>query len=418
MAMWVWIQIILAATAGVGGTIGATAPTGKRLGTFITEVRNLAPVGTSNEHISGEWGVLKVDAGDIHVATGQHWIQFRATKKQSSEVGSPIQGWNWGLGCGCDELQDSLSAYEDIVARLRSGKDAPIFATATAKDSPKWRAWRNALSKYWRIWRLKYTDTPFVHDSHWEMMMAECSVREWKRRGLALDVGPERATYPSFDRDKNSSTLPLDAEDVTASVLSRFGNNCRILVGHDPGNACHVSVLLKAYRIPGEARFKWWIVDEVTTPRSTTEVHIAALRKKLHELKCDPAQDYGQPVCMLDPTTKKGIYTLFRKAKLLVRPADYKLGTNKAATIPKDSRIEMINSLCCNVPGERRLMVLNDNNNSPIASKTVDSIELGERDAAYEAERDKKGDHDNTHWSVAVGYALWTFERPRMVEVS
>ena len=46
--------------------------------------------------------------------------------------------------------------------------------------------------------------------------------------------------------------------------------------------------------------------------------------------------------------------------------------------------------------------------------KVVESIELSERDAAYEAEKGAKGDKDITHWMTATGYALWTIERPRM----
>ncbi len=413
MAMWVWVQILTAAVAGVGGTVGATAPTGKRLGTLVKAVTDLAPVGTSRQHIPGEWGTLKVDDNDLHVGTGRHWIQFRSTKKQSGELGSPIQGWNWGLGAAIDECQDSIAAYGDIVARLRAGKEAPIMATATAKDSPLWRNWRDSLSENWTIHRLRYTDTPFVHDSHWEMMQEECSPREWRRRGLAMDVGPERMTYNTWERAANLGPIPSGAIDVTEEVLSRYGEKFLVLVGHDPGNAKDVSVLLKAYRVPGEKRHRWYVVGEVTTDRSTTEVHIVSLRKALHEFGCDPELDEGRPMIKLDPTAEKDIYVIFRKAKLKAKPAEVNPKTDRAATIAKESRIRMVCSLFCNAKGIRRLHVAKNDNGAIAAPKTVESIELSERDAAYEAEKDRKGDTDPTHWMTATGYALWGEEKPR-----
>lgn len=414
MSMWVWVQIITAAMAGIGGSLGATAPTATRLETFITGVCDLAPISSSRADVPGAWGVLRLDAGEIQTCSN-HLIQFKSTKRQSMATGSPLQGYNFGLGCGMDELQDSLDAFSDVVARLRAGANAPIMATATAKDSPAWRNFRDSLSENWSIKRLSYLDTPFVHDSHWRMMLTELTEREADRRMHAKDVGPERMVYSQWERARNLRPVPsVGAIDVTERILAQYGDAKRILVGHDPGNAADVSVLLKAYQLPGERRHHWWVVGEVTTMRDTTEAHIVALRRKLHEFGCNPGQDYGSPHIRTDPTTERAIYTQFRANGLDFRPAAYKTGTNKAATIPKESRIEAICRLLRNQAGESWLMVGANDRGAPVAPKTVESIELSERDTAYEAEKGRKGDGDITHWTTALGYALWSFERPRM----
>lgn len=418
MSQWVWVQVILAAMSGTPGALGATGPTSVRLGTFIKGVCDLAPISTLHEPVSQAWGTLRLDAQEIQVCTGQHVIQFRSTKRQSEASGSPLQSFNFGLGIGMDELQDSLDAYPDAISRLRSSPTAPILGTATAKDSTDWRNFRDSLNdKYWEIHRLSYLSSPFVHDSHWEMMRENTSERDWMRRGLALDVGPERMVYQTWDRATNLRPVPIvGGIDVTEQVLSQYGANQRILVGHDPGNAADVSVLLKAYQLPKEPRHRWWVVGEVTTLRNTTESHIIALKRKLHEFGCNPDQDYGAPHIRTDPTTDPAILTQFRAARLSIRPANYKPGSNKAKTIPKESRIEMVCRLFRNATGYSGLFVAADDRGAPMAPRTVESIELSERDAAYEAETGRKGDQDISHWTTALGYALWTLERPRMAD--
>lgn len=432
MAMWVWAQILVAATAGIGGTIGATAPTGARLGTLVKAVTDLAPVGTSRQHVQGEWGTLKVDDNDLHVGTGRHWIQFRSTKKQSGELGSPIQGWNWGLGAAIDECQDSIAAYEDIVARLRSGPSAPIMATATAKDSPDWRTWRDARSKNWTIHRLSYKDTPFVHNSHWEMMQLECSAREWMRRGLALDVPPENATYSEFSRDTNLERIPDGAIDITEQALSRWGGNFKVLAGHDPGKLYDVTLLFKLYRLPRVKRPVWFCVDEITTERTTTASHVKVLLKRLREKwNCNILDRYGQPsefgpkvFVRADPYSDSGnddrspdksVYTIFRNAGISILPAALKANVEKVkvAKVPKEAGIEMVCSLLCNVANENRLRVAIGDDSEPVAPGLVRAFEMSERDGDGRAETQRKDKHDLSHWPATTRYALWMIEKPK-----
>lgn len=426
MSQKAWLIVIAAAAAGIAGNLGATAPTSARLGTLIKGVTDLAPIGSTREPVPGQWGTMFVDRGDLQTITG-HTIQFRSTKQQSGATGSPIQGWNWGLGALMDEIQNSIHAYSDVVARLRSGKDAPVWGTATAADSSAWRAFRDSLSDNWSIERLSYLDTPFVHDSHWDMMKTECSEREWQRRGLALDVGPESAVYVSWQRDENLTPLPrIGAKDVTARVLAQFGPNLHMLLGHDPGAVQNCTVMLKAYDMPGHKSHVWFVVDELRTTRTTTQEHASTLLDHLQQkwgiqwpqsdepkclLRCDP---YGTT----DAKTDRSVYLTFKQAGFDIRSAAYKNGKGNGR-IPKEAGIEMVNRLLCNANGDRRLFVAADERNRPCAPLLVESLELSERDEAGKAETQKKSNKgpggDLSDFPAALRYALWQVERVRGV---
>lgn len=422
MAMWIWSRVFAAATLGIPGNLGATAPTAPRLGTLVSAVTDLAPVGTSREPVHAQWGTLYVDAGDLRTITG-HQIQFRSTKQQSAAQGSPIQGWNWGLGAACDELQDSIHAYADIVARLRAGKDAPIMGTATAKDSPSWRSFRDGLNgEDWTIHRLQYTDTPFVHDSHWEMMQRNISKREWQRRGLALDVGPERMVYTSWDRKLNLRPFPIvpHAKDVTKEVLRRHGRGFELLLGHDPGTLQDYTIVLKAFRFARDTEHRWYVVDEFRTKNTTSEEHAHALRSHLASkwgvaprealLRCDP---YGTT----DKRTDRSVYLIFKKAGFDIRSAAFSKQGKGNGVVPKEAGIEMVNSLICNAKNERRLFVVADERKQPATPLLVEALELSERDELGRAEMSRKhakgATSDLSDPPAALRYALWQEERAR-----
>lgn len=428
MAMWVWLQILAAATAGLSGCVGATAPTSARLGTLIREVRNLGPVGNSRAPVDGAWATEYIDAGEMQCASG-HTIQFRSTKKQSGATGSPVQGYTWGLGAAMDEGQDSVEqgAYPDVVARLRGGQNAPIMMTATAKQSTGWKSFRDGLSANWTIHRLQYTDTPFVHDSHWVMMQEELSEREWKRRGLALDVGPESQLYHAFDRAHNMVEFPrFGATDVTASVLAKHGPNLHALLGHDPGAIQDYTVVLKAFKFRGEDKHRWYAVGEFRTKRTTSEEHAVQLLEWLqqeHGLQW-PISDGDEPQVLLrmdpygttDAKTDRSVYLTFRQAGFSPRSAAYSKGKGNGR-IPKEARIEMVNSLCCNAKQVRRFYLLVDERGKPVTPLLLESLESSERNEMGQAEMVKKvskgAGGDLSDPTAALGYAIWQLERRR-----
>ena len=419
-AMLCWICIMSATADGRPGSIGALAPTHRRLGTLQKALCDLAPVDSTRSPNPSSWGTFFTDAGDLKVRSG-HTIQLRSTKQQSAATGAVIQGYSW-VSVVIDEIQDQLRSYPDIVARLRAAKRAQIVATATAKDSSEWRGWRDALSDNWEVAKIKYTETPFVHDSHWELLKAESSKREWDRRALALDVPPEDQIYSTFERADSVGPIPPGYVDVTETVLAKYGKGLRVLVGHDPGQTIDVSVFLKAYKKRGSSFHVWYVVDEVIT-KGTTQVHIEELLSKLQkDYECNTGIP-GLPQCHLraDPYgdrpdgTHRTVYTQFRDAGISIRAAAYSRKSAKPGMVPKEAGIEMVCRLFRDVRNRRRLFFKTDERGRVIASNTIESVELAQRDAAGKAETEKKGTkRDLSHYTAAIRYALWFLERPRM----
>lgn len=435
MAQWLVVQVLLLAQVGEPGFVGATAPTQKRLKSLRDAVMDIIPCDYAKKRREGAWATWYQDDQELRFATG-HVLQFRATKKQSGATGSPIQGYTWKAS-GDDELQDTVEngADPDIEARLRGARISYRMCTATAKDSPNWRTFRDSKlsTPDWQIERLRFDETPFVWAEHWERMQRNVSAREWMRRGLAMDVGPERMVYHTWDRAKNLIPIPqIGAEDVTAEILRPWGPNHTVLVGHDPGKLFDVSVLLKAYRIRGQQRHVWWVVGEVTTEQSTTEAHVAELLKVLRspEFRCQEKDWRGNAtgataLVRVDPYSPNGddekhpdrtVYTIFRAGGLRALPGAMTPSVNevKVAKVPKEAGVQMVVGLLCDLHDKRHLFVNCDDRRQPVAPRLVEALELSERDEGGKAETQKKNKKDLSHWGAALRYALWTLEKPRI----
>jgi len=440
MSQAAWVFVLSLAKAGIFGSVLATAPTHARLDTFVRTLCDQAIVDSPHDVKAGAFGTYYSAAKDLRTVTN-HTILFRATKKASAATGSPIQGQT-ALGSFDDELQDTVEngADPDIEARLRGAQNSRRVCTATAKDSSIYRSFKDskAASPDWTIERIQYDENPFVWPDHWDRLKRNISAREWLRRGLALDVGPERMTYPSWTRDLNLRPVPeIGAEDVTADVLRPWGTNLSVLVGHDPGKLVDVSLMLKAYRLHGSRRHSWFVVDELTTEQTTTEQHVVALLKRLRErwscneldwrnnmspsgkrafVRADPYSNSGNDSSHPD----KSVYTIFRKYGLSILPAAMKSsgGESKVAMVPKEAGIQMVDGLFANAAGERWLHVACDDKRQPLAAKLVHAIELSERDGNGDAEAQRKDKYDLSHWLASLRYALWVLERPRMSEAA
>lgn len=435
MSQWLVLQVLALLHAGEGGAIGATAPTHERLQTLVKAIGERIPIDAPRERRDGAWATYFSEERELRFASG-HILQFRSTKKQSEATGSPIQGFTWKAS-GDDELQDTAAngADPDIEMRLRGARDSYRMCTATAKDDPGWRTFRDRKqsSPNWQIERLRFDETPFIWPEHWDRAMQEMSEREWQRRGLALDVGPERMVYTSWDRAKNLAVIPdIGAEDVTAEILRPWGPNLGVLVGHDPGKLVDVSLVLKAYRMRGQAQHVWFVVDELTTKDTTTEGHVVRLLDLLRDRwQCNEVDWRGNPasgkraLVRADPYSDSGndsqrpdrsVYTIFRKAGLQILPAAMTASVTevKAKSIPKDAGIDMVKALFKNAKGERRLFISCDKSRTPCAPRLVEAIELSERDGDGDAEVKRKGKPDLSHWCAALRYALWALERPRL----
>jgi hypothetical protein len=381
-------------------------------------------------------------------------VRLLSAHQQSEQAGSPFQGGNI-VACASDELQDHHEREPDIQARGRAAPQGKFkrLATSTFKDSTPWRNFRETADRSpdWLVVKLLGLDSPFVWPKHWQRMRENgITLREYQRRVLAMDVGPERQVYHCWSRKLpdgspgNLRPIPLGAIDVTAEVLRPYaapGVAHTLLVGHDPGQRQHVSMFLKAYRFPEDIRRKetrprWFIVDEITSPEATVEAHVADVLKRardkwktnLTDYRGRSAADGGTMLVRIDPHTRSGdahpgadVYTRWRAAGIATRAAAYKPASNEPATIKRDSRIDMMNTLLCAYDDGideqlrlRRLFVACDDAGIAAAPRFVEAVESMERNGDDKAEADKKDGNDRSHWPAAVGYALWQIESPRL----
>lgn len=405
---------------------GQTAPTDDRLEFIRLEFAALFPA---------SW-CRHFKAADLYVFCDGTRIQLVSTYRQSSAQGSPVQGFNWSW-CGRDEAQDQVEVHEDIESRGRRAKlirgkvRFKQLATATAKDSSDWRTLRDRLIAGGWIKRvLLISRSPFVAPSFLEEKALVMSAREFKRRYGAADLPPERAVYPAWDREKNLILLPENMlaagwTDVTARELARWGG-ASMLGGHDPGSLFDVTELLKAFDVPRARRPIWVVVDELTTEQTTTEQHVDELltlirAKGLNRLGRDGRTVVdgphlfvrGDPYGNNDSKPDRACYTVFRNGGIRIEPAAYNEEGTGPGRVPKAAGIEVINSLFCNVRGDRHLYIAKDKQGRPAAPRLVESIEMSEKDERGKAETQPKNKKDLSHWSAALRYALWVIERPR-----
>jgi len=431
-AMWLYMRVL--EHVGHDREIGVTAPVRARLGHVIKAIGKLW---------DPKWYRWKERDQSYRFRAGP-LVQLVSAHQQSEDAGSPIQGANW-VACLSDELQDHHDRNDDIVAR---GRDAPggrykRLCTSTFKDSTDWRNFRDTAAKSpkWKFAKLLGLESPFQWPGWWDTIKTGgITDREWQRRVLAMDVGPEAQLYHCWSRKLedgspgNLRPIPLGAEDVTAQVMAPWGRNISVLVGHDPGKRQHVSMFLKAYRFAddarrGDLRPRWFVVDEVTTPDATLDTHVADVLKRVRgRWKCNllnfdgrPSAESPQVLVRIDPHTRSSnahpgqdFYTIWRKAGFVAKAAAYKPNSTDPAQILRESRFNMMNALLCDVDGTRRLFIACDDAGGIAAPHLVKALESMERNAAGEGEADAKDANDLSHWPAAVGYALWQIERPKL----
>lgn len=411
---------------GEGREGGITAPTETRLGLVLRELMTSFPA---------HWYTFQSSTGIVTMCDGTR-LRAVSTYRQSAAQGSRIQGFNWSW-CFRDEMQDQIDVHADIESRGRAAKDGGEFykqlGTATAKDDSEWRNLRDSLvaGGKWTQSRLLIGRSPFVAPNFLETKAASMSAREFRRRYLAEDLAPERATYPAWNREHNLITIPdLGWDDVTAHELKAWGPHFGALVGHDPGSLFDVSVVLKAFQKGGRGRPFWVVVDEVTTEQSTTEQHVDELVgviRQRHNLNLLDRQGRPSGLRMLvradpygnnDARPDRSCYTLFRNAGITIHPAAYSTGSSKPGRVPKNEGIEVVNTLLCNARNERRLFIARKPDGTPCAPNLVKALESSERDLLGKAETQRKDIHDQSHWPAALRYALWAIERPRLKSIA
>lgn len=415
LAQWLYLRAL--EFTGLDVEVGATAPTNERASMIARAIRELWP--------AQAWRWKERDR-TFSLANGVT-VRLLSTHQSSKAEGSRVQGYTWAAHAG-DELQDQLEVDGDIEAR---GRGAPKgiyrrFNSATAKDDPQWRNFRSRVEssgKHWGVRHLVGPESPFQFPEYWTTLQSTMSQAEYQRKVLALDVPPGERLYTSYDRAHNVRPRPrVGALDVTATELGRFGyRGFDLLMGHDPGRIVDVTLILKAFQLAKNEPPAWWVLGEVVTERKTTEGHCVELAKTLRDrwnqrglIYCDP---HGINSKNDDDRPDVTVLKTFQRHGFDIRPAAFSPGKSTPGQVPREARIDLVNTLLCNASDQRRLFIDCDDHGQPVAKKLVESIERQQRDAENKAERGRKGEGDLTHYTCALGYALWPIEKPRLADL-
>ena len=419
---WAWFRGMYRMGQGEA-TIGITAPTGPRLEAIKTTL------GGSRWSGAGLWPStwwepkFHQDTGILPTVLGVSY-QFISTHKVSSTEGSRLQGFNWS-DLLADELQDSLSEYAPMESRLRAARDGTpkIFASVTSKDAADWRDFKSRLisTKRWTERRLIGPESPFIHPDYWEQQKDVLTERDYQRMVLAMDVASEKRVYYSWDREKNLRQIPaIGAKDVTESVMRRRIRlpQIKMLGGYDPGNLVDATELLRVFEVKDEG-LVWFVVGELVTEGRRTEQHMLKLATMLRDkwgLQGGPED--GEIFVHADPYGKseakpdKDVFRIMTDMRVKNAPAAYSKDGTGTGVIKVEARISMLNRLLCNERGIRKLFIACNDQGQPAAPMLVKALESMERDAAGNAEWQKKGTSaDLSHYPAALALGLWPLEK-------
>lgn len=416
-----WLILRAIEFAGQHVEIGATAPVQRRLETLRESLV---------EKMADEWFVWRQRDWLFRFALG---VQLRlvSSHRQSEAEGSPLQGYDW-VACGSDEAQDQLHVMGDIEAR---GRRAPggryrRMMSASVKDSHDYRAFEAKweTTKLCGVRSLPAFANPGVAPQHWENLRETLSPRDYRRRVLAEAVGPERKTYPDFERATHVHPIPFTARDVTHHALGiyqsymRKGAAFHVLCGHDPGKVRNTTAVMRAFLFPSDL-LVWMVVGEFITERTTQERHAAELRKYLRKSfgvdhaadPRDPDAGLSKSLIFRDPHGRgeqhpdDDVDQAFRRHGFdIFSPAPDK------QVIKRRTRIEIMNRLILSDSGKVRFLVACDDRGEPAAPETFRSFNDQERDSSENPESLIKGEQDITHGAVACGYGLYPFEREEL----
>jgi hypothetical protein len=471
LAMWTAFRVL--EHIGTTREIGLTAPTHGRMAHVRKKIA---------DHWPPRWCRFSVVDKKYTFLAGPT-VQLASAAQKSEEGGSPFQGFSW-VAQGGDEYQDHFKFDADLIARGREASAVGVpykrLETSTFKDSSAWRTFRAIAGSavvpvnsnepegekrnLWYLTKLLGLESPFIGMDQWQAMRAGLTDREWRRRVLAEDVGPERQLYHTWERNEpandnarvlpaNLRPLPIGAVDVTRRELRAYANNAGILLGHDPGKRQHVTMFLKAYEFPENRRdqhgrplpplVRWFVVDEVTslsTPDMpgydregadpcTVEAHVAVVLNRLRtKWRCNlldaytggPSQNTPTALCRIDPHTNTGelhpgrtVKNRWKNAGIQALDAAYN-DQQKPTPIKVEERIDLLCTLLKNADGDRRLFVLCDDKGKPAAPKLVKAFETMERNEAGKAEWENKDNSDRSHWPSGTSFAVWLIEKPRI----
>lgn len=335
-------------------------------------------------------------------------IKFVAAKRSSDKVGSPIAGrdFHWAVEDEQQNIDDA--SLREVDARGRITPDYRVYSSATNEPLHEFQMRVQAYESNpeYKVLRYSGFDNCFTPIEHWEALKRNWNASDFDRYVRCLDVPQEGRVYPEFSYKE--STGALDGNDATAAVTrERYQTPYQWVVGFDPGILVTASVILKIAGGNTKDDRTWWALDEITTRDKTSEWHAADLGKWFRER----GVNLSDVIVLMDPHENK---ESDRSDLLILRAAGFNcFKSNGGERIERRHRISMVNALLRDAAGKRRLLLANNKSGTPQANKLAESLGHLMYRANGEIEMQHKTASNLAHWSDALGYALFPFERYR-----
>ncbi len=400
------IYAILEALKWPNTTGGIVAPVGDRRQLIWDDLQGLLePLGWIDDVSEKKHQVVLANGVKIDVL---------AAKAGSKQTGNPLQGrsWDWAVVDESQNVDDR--AHREIAARgRRNAKRYRIIETAT---NDQFGPFQIRLKKFsttprWRRVQMTGFQNPWVDPEWWiDFLRGEMTEREYAQFILGEDVPPELLLYYGFDLGRNLGPIPAGARDVTADVVFEHFRRPGVkwIGAQDFGVLVTCTVMIQCWEVqeqrPGgfgtRARRIWVARNEITSGHGVTaDVHAKRILDKGY--KAD------ELIVIADPhfntkDTDKSDFRLFERAGLHIVPANH-------GPIKREHRYAMVNMLC----RDGHVLVETDSAGNPRCTDLATSFISMQRNELGEGERDRKDKNDKSHWTAALGYGVFPFEKIR-----
>ena len=395
--------LALSACNGVGGVV---APTRERIDIVWDKVLETAG--------PKDW----LDLARTEVARRRLYfrngtcLQFVAAKRQSDKTGSPIagKGWHWAVEDEQQNIDDR--SLREVDFRGRINPHYQVFSSATNENIHEFqmRLVDYKASPVKKVLSFTGPENCFTDLRHWEALKAEMDPEEYERIILGRGLPTNGRAYGQFDYRESTRPLPDVGRDITARLcVEKYRHAYEWIVGVDPGTRVTAAVILKAFAgdVPDERI--WYAIDEITTENRTAEWHAQQLR----EWFLQRSIPLDSVILIGDPTTKgdtdRSDYTLMKAAGFHV------VRSNAGERIELKHRVAMTNTLLRDARLRRRLYLVPGPSGAPRARKLAESLAGVKWLPSGRLDGADKNVRDLTHWSDALGYGLYPFERFRGV---
>ena len=384
------------------------APVAKKLNTGWKKFKRWVPAA---------WITSSTDAiqapDETRLANGAS-VYWRATKKQSEDVGSPVASIDAATAKADESQNMEDSDIREIVERLRINKDGDLMETATNERIPHFRRRKREYkrAKWARVVQGNGRNNPWTSTEHWDFLKESYPEDEYKRKILGLDTPDPKAIWSQFSE---SNVRPIDPSlrNITSTeVAKKFPDlgDIQWILATDFGISLHATCCLQMFQDPTRDGRLWWARHEIITFNRTADYHADNIHKWAAEVgtKARNILVIGDPHVNKKDHDTDSDYRLMRGRGLVCVKANN-------GNISIRHRQNMTNACLRDTTGYSRLFIECDPDGRSLCPKTEESFYgLKYKGAGVEPEsHGKNPELCLDHYTDNVGYGLWKWERFR-----